>query len=244
MTEPNTPTTQNSTPILQSSLAKSFSRLRPATPDQAEEMSKHEQARAERDKLLAVDALERSMGKRYSERATDLGNYQIYHAEQKNVLVRIKDFLDDLEAHVQLGHGLMFFGPVGTGKDHLLAACLYVAVRHGMTCHRVNGQDFYGSFRDAMDGKVSESDVLRPLIEPQILAISDPIPPIGEPTAWNTMQLYRLLDRRYCNTKPTWVSLNAPSPAEAEAKLSSPVFDRLRHGAEIIKCFWPSFRQR
>jgi hypothetical protein len=44
--------------------------------------------------------------------------------------------------------------------------------------------------------------------------------------------------------KSTWVSLNANSPEEADAMLSAAVFDRLREGAELFGCFWPSFRER
>jgi hypothetical protein len=76
------------------------------------------------------------------------------------------------------------------------------------------------------------------------LAISDPIPPVGEPTAWNLGQLYRLLDRRYRDLKQTWVTLNALSIEDADAKLSAPMFDRLREDAELFACFWPSFRER
>jgi hypothetical protein len=56
--------------------------------------------------------------------------------------------------------------------------------------------------------------------------------------------LYRVLDRRYREVKPTWVTINAEDADDAKAKLGAPIFDRLKDNAELVPCFWPSFRER
>jgi DNA replication protein DnaC len=82
------------------------------------------------------------------------------------------------------------------------------------------------------------------MCRPQILAVSDPIPPMGETSAWNAALLYRIVEWRYRDLKATWMTLNAESLEEAQHLTTPAVFDRLREGAIMIPCFWPSYRGR
>lgn len=198
---------------------------------------------ADRARLFAMSAVARDLGGRYAPERVRLDAFHVYDPKQKPVLERLRALAGRLPEFVATGGGVLFYGLVGTGKDHLLAWLLYQAAGRGLSCRWVNGQEVYGRFRDAMDGGASEDDLLRHLAEPQVLAVSDPIPPVGSPTAWNVSQLYRLLDRRYRALKSTWVSVNALSADDADAKLSAPVFDRLREGAELFPCFWDSYRK-
>jgi DNA replication protein DnaC len=125
-----------------------------------------------------------------------------------------------------------------------MIAMLYEAVGVGASCRWLNGQDLFGQFRDGMDAGRAEEDILRKLTAPDVLAVSDPIPPVGCPTSFNVNTLYRVFDRRYRALKPTWISMNALSPDDADNKLSEPVFDRVREAAEMFHCFWPSYRER
>lgn len=181
---------------------------------------------------------------RYAPERASLEAFAVYHQAQRPVLDRLRGLAAELPALAADGRGLIFYGLVGTGKDHLLAAMLYAAAAQGVECRWRNGQEVYGQFRDRMDTGQREEELLEQLAAPQVLAISDPVPPVGQPSAWNVAQLYRLLDRRYRDLKSTWVSLNAASAEDADRKLSAPVFDRLREGAEMFACFWPSWRER
>jgi DNA replication protein DnaC len=75
------------------------------------------------------------------------------------------------------------------------------------------------------------------------VGISDPVPPVGEMTPWQTTALYRLTDARYRAGRATWVTINATSLDDINARLTTPIFDRLRHDAELIHCNWPSYRK-
>lgn len=191
-----------------------------------------------------VSTLASDLGSRYSREATLLAAFDVYDQKQESAVNRMKAFFADLENVIRDGKGLVLYGAVGTGKDHLLAAALYFTASAGLDVRWVSGQEIYGRIRDSMDSGQREDSLMREWERPMVLGISDPIPPIGKPSEWNTMQLYRLLDRRYRALRPTWVSLNADSAADADAKLSAPVFDRLREGAELIPCFWQSYRGR
>jgi DNA replication protein DnaC len=216
----------------------------PALEAAEERERKREEDREQQRRRGLVSALAHILGSRYSQDRTALDQYQVYHDAQQPIVAKIKDIAGRLAELVGDGRGIVLLGAVGTGKDHLLAALLYAAANAGISCRWVNGQELYGQFRDRMDTGEREEDLIKRLVEPQVLAISDPIPPAGAPTAWNTGQLYRLLDRRYRDLKSTWCSLNAVDVADADAKLSAAVFDRLREGAEILRCWWPSYRER
>jgi DNA replication protein DnaC len=233
------------TPTLRETLA-SFPRLTPPTPEEAArreaEKAREEAEEQARRRAALVAGIEKDLGPRYAARRTSLESFQVYHPAQQEVLKKLRSL--DLANVVARGEGLIFFGPVGTGKDHLAAAMLYLAAtRHELRGRWINGQEWFGTMRDRMGEGQSEEGILRDLAQPAILAISDPIPPRRDPSPWNVEMLYRLIDRRYRLLKSTWVTLNVASLDEADNRLTAPVFDRLRESAHFIKCFWPSYRE-
>ena len=193
-----------------------------------------------------VTVLAAELGARYGPALATLDRFRCDHPKQTEAVDRLRVVLrSGLGLFISQGRSLVFYGTVGTGKDHLLAASLYAAASIAPDCtvRWVNGQELFGEFRDRMDSGRPEEELVRKLVAPTVLGISDPIPPIGGPSPYNVSQLYRILDRRYRALKATWVSVNALSVEDGEGKLSAPVFDRLREGAEMFPCFWPSYRE-
>lgn len=212
------------------------------SPEHQAVIAEHENRDNARRVELAKYRLGRDMGPRYSEQAASFAGYKMYHAAQKKALASVAEFVEK-----RLSRGLVLYGSVGTGKDHLMAAALYAALNSGVMSARWRTcQDLYGDVRDQMDRRDGgkESELLMELTAPQILALSDPTPPAGPLSPWRLEFLYRLVDRRYHAMKQTWVTINAKDIEDAEAKLSSQVWDRLQHDADVVPCFWPSFRER
>lgn len=201
-------------------------------------------ADADRERRQRIDSLAKDLGKRYGPQLATLDRFEVYHPSQKVAVAKLRSIEHDIADFVKSGRGLVLLGTVGTGKDHLLAAMLYAAAGAGHVCRWVNGQEVFGQFRDRIDTGKADEQHFRELCAPAVLGISDPIPPVGQAGAWDLGNLYRLLDRRYRAMKATWVTINAQSADDADAKLSEPVFDRLRDGAEIVTCCWPSYRER
>jgi DNA replication protein DnaC len=81
------------------------------------------------------------------------------------------------------------------------------------------------------------------MTRPNVLAISDPTPPLGELSDYQRSMLFRVVDRRYRDLRPTWVTINAADSAEAERKIAPNIIDRLAHGALVLRCNWPSYRR-
>lgn len=209
---------------------------------------KHDEFQAkvkrEQRRSAALHELAKSLGTRYSADRVGLERFTTYHAAQRPIIDKVRRLVEDLPSFIADGNGLILFGPVGTGKDHLLAGILYAAAEQGISCQWVNGLDFFGMIRDRMREELPEKAIITQLSMPDVLAISDPIPPCRGPTDWNIEVLYRLVDNRYRHRKSTWLTLNVASEKEADELLSAQVFDRLRDGAELLPCFWPSYRSR
>jgi hypothetical protein len=126
-----------------------------------------------------------------------------------------------------------------------MAAALYEGVgRFGARCKWVNGLDLFADARDDIAGHSSERERVEELTRPDILAISDPLPPGGKLTDWQTNLLLRVVDRRYRDLRPIFLTLNAADEKDCDERLTPPVWDRLQEGAEVFCCNWASHRAR
>lgn len=140
---------------------------------------------------------------------------------------------------------LIFAGPSGSGKDHLMFYALrYAVMRCGVLASWVDGQGLFSELRDGITEKRTERDVLRDHVRADVLAISDPIPPVGQLSDHQRNALYRLIDERYSHCKPIWMTVNAANADELDQRMGVQLVDRILHDAVAVNCFWPSFRRR
>lgn len=204
---------------------------------------------SDRDRFRALEWLRvaTSMGRRYH--SCRLDGFEFYgsveeQARQREVIDECRRLAVRLQTELDADSGLVLFGPPGTGKDHILAAMLRAACAGGRSVKWLNGLDFFGDMRDRMDSESPESTVIRDLAVPDILAISDPLPPWGPLTSFQAQTLFRVIDRRYRQEKPIWVTINVAGGAEAAERIGTAVVDRLKERALSVHCNWPSFRAR
>lgn len=159
--------------------------------------------------------------------------------ERLQAVEQMRQFIDRLPSST----GLLLLGPPGTGKDHLMAAAIAAAVERKMRVAWRNGMDLFGEVRDRMSEEQDERTFVANLVRPDVLAISDPLPPFGDLTQFQAATLFRVIDGRYSRNKPTWATMNVASKKEAEQRLGSQIVDRLTHGAVVVKCNWESYRK-
>jgi DNA replication protein DnaC len=139
---------------------------------------------------------------------------------------------------------LILHGPVGTGKDHLaIAACRSLSLRHGYRVGFLAVQDWFGRIRDAMDDNESERSIIGEASSPDVLVISDPLPPFGNLTQHQATMFYRLVERRSSLRRHNIVTINVRDDSEAYERLGAPTWNRLIEDALMIHCNWPSHRQ-
>lgn len=177
-----------------------------------------------------------------------LDNFELFgkpdeREHQARALELANDYAASIRERVDSGEGVVVYGPVGTGKDHLMVGLMYVAVGAGLTVQWVNGLDLYGQFRDRIDGEQSEAALVNSLASADVLAISDPVPPFGRVSDWQAATMFRIIDRRYRDLKPIFVTANLGSGREGEDRLGVAVVDRLRERATSIHCEWSSYRR-
>lgn len=170
-------------------------------------------------------------------------NYEHGQPEQTAALTAVREFATSAREHVSQGHGLLLFGPVGTGKDHLMFAAIREACRAGLRVEWRNGLDWFGVLRDRIGTDFDEETTIRELVNCDVLALSDPLPPHGDLSSYQGQMLLRVIDRRYRRLKSTWVTMNVKDRAEATERMGAAVVDRLCDGALAVFCNWKSHRR-
>jgi DNA replication protein DnaC len=94
------------------------------------------------------------------------------HHEQIAVIVSILD--DYLHKFTPGDQGFVFMGEVGSGKTHLMTACLrYLTLELGVYCRFVEFSHLLGELRDLYNQNRSEAELLTPLVRIPVLAIDE-----------------------------------------------------------------------
>lgn len=218
-------------------------RFKPVAPTRTqEEIDAEKWEETKRDRWTEWQSLVSVLGKRFENCTLD--NFEIREETQKQAIKALCEFAVDMKKETRVGWGIFLFGPAGRGKDHLMVAMIRHAVLNcGYPVTWKNGLDLFGDFRDLMNSDKREADVISDYVRPEILAISDPIPPSGQLTDYQATMLQRIVDARYRQLKPVWVTCNAEGQTDAEKKLGVPVVGRLSDNALVIKTSWSNYRK-
>lgn len=189
--------------------------------------------------------LKHKLGPRYAD--CSLENFKVSGSSdcqqrQTAIIKTLSSYSAEINDRIKSGIGIAMFGAVGTGKDHLLSALLYSAVVAGRSVEWRDGMRFAAEFRDLINSDESEWRVLGDLINADVLAISDPIPPTGGLSPFIREKLFAVVDQRYRAKRPTWLTLNVANRAEAEDRLSAQIVDRITDGGLCLSFDWPSHR--
>lgn len=181
-------------------------------------------------------------GRRY--RNCKLANYEAKTAEQKSLLAKLSEYIDNMPNEVDEGRNIILFGPKGTGKDHCIMALARAAFMFGRSVAWRNGVALFSDLREAMsyDNPNSESGIANELTNAPVLWISDPVPPGGQLNEQQKAFFFRVIDARYSQMRPTWITVNVASGADAEQRLGAQSVDRLRECALQHFCNWKSRR--
>lgn len=208
----------------------------------AERTSDAERAAAARAVARTTDRLHQEFADGASYAAAGFNQFRPHGTEEERRLQAAAVDACRAEARRIPPRNVILMGPPGTGKDLLAKLMLRSLASRLRSLSYMRGLEFFASVRDLIRGEGgSEAELLSRHAGPEVLCISDPLPPFGELTEFQGQMFYRLLERRI--GKATWVTLNVADSDEAERRMGVQSFDRLCDGALVVCCRWPSWRQ-
>ena len=174
-------------------------------------------------------------GRRYS--SCSFQNYVAENEDQRRAMDRLIEV-----ANGEQLRNVILLGKAGTGKDHLLSAAVRLAISNKpYDTAWTSGPRLFSDLRTAMSTRDTERDVLGPLMRARLLVVSDLA--MTTLTDYQREVIYKIVDDRYNNMLPTWVSSNIPDREAFELATSTQIVDRLADGAVYIPCNWKSFRK-
>lgn len=204
--------------------------------DAADSHRRREQKSADNLQRLATAA-----GPRYAK--CSLESFKATSDLQRRVVAQVREYGNTLKERYAACEGLVLYGPVGTGKDHLAYTLAALVAKSGGYVRWQNGQAWFGLVRDAMDKHTSEESLIASFQRPDLLVLSDPLPPVGDLTQHQATMLYRAIDTRYSHGKITITTVNVADDDEADKRMGAATWDRICDGAWKLFCNWPSNRK-
>lgn len=178
------------------------------------------------------DFLTSQLGARY--RNCSFSNFECLNDGQRRVVARLQA--------VDLKSSIVLAGPCGTGKDHLLSALARRACDAGLVVVARNGAEVFADIRASIANNQPEDSVVEPLVNADVFVLSDVSQAGIALTPFQLQTLYRIVDYRYREMKPNWISTNCETREQLADNVGHAIADRLFHGAMIQKCAWDSYR--
>lgn len=181
-------------------------------------------------------------------------DYVVSCEGQKKAKDIVANYCRDVDQMIQKGVSLIFSGTTGAGKTHLAAS---IASRAADCAHSVlftTTIDYLTKVKESWrsGAKETESDVLKRFADYELLVLDEVGIQYG--TEAEQLILFRLLNERYNQVKPTILISNLPTTLTDEERragkqtisdyLGERLYDRLLEGGgQCVPFTWPSYRK-
>ena len=166
-------------------------------------------------------------------------------AKKRAALSQCVEYVENFPKHYDAGRSLIFVGPKGTGKDHLMTATIKqicVNIKRPGKVTFADGLKLFAEFREAFGTATTESMIVDKYTRPLLFAVSDPLPPKGCLSEHEQRMALRIIDARYRESKPMAMTINAANRKEISDRMGAQACDRLFDCAIVVRCVWESHR--
>jgi DNA replication protein DnaC len=154
------------------------------------------------------------------------------------------DYADACDEVTSSGRSAVLVGSTGTGKTHLAIGVLRHFMKQGATGYYTTAIDMLGRIKATYNSEAeeTESKAVGHLTSVDLLVIDE----IGRQldTSYEVAQLFRVIDRRSADMRPTLLISNL-GVAALKAFCGEHIVDRLaQNGGKVLQLDWPSHRRR
>jgi DNA replication protein DnaC len=170
-----------------------------------------------------------------------LDNWNQNTPDERKAYAIVRDYIDRFDTFRENGLGILFIGPPGTGKTHLLVAIVKAVIARGIYARYWFMPDLLSNMRPGGDGRLSSQEkmIRDEMCRLGLIALDD----IGaEKSSEWVEQMYTLIvDERYRNPRPIIAATNWEID-ELVDRLGQRVVDRLAERAVIVSIRGESYR--
>jgi DNA replication protein DnaC len=174
----------------------------------------------------------------------DFASFIVETPAQQAVLDTCRDYAEHFSQAAATGAGLIFSGPVGTGKNHLATAIARTVLEMGRSVLQVTAYEMILRLRQTWkkdDTGPSEAAIIRQFGAADLLIIDEVGKQFGS-KGGDEVQLFAVINRRYLDMKPTIVMSNE-SAQGIERYMGIAAFDRLCERGLLLEFDGPSHRR-